>query len=110
MRRQLSSPIGNETECAVSHPNVIFVFSDQQRHSALGCVGNPALKTPAFDQLASEGMLFRQAFSSCPVCSPYRGRMLTGRYSHRNGVVDNEAGSCEGNALPRPDVHERPLE
>lgn len=74
----------------MSQPNIIFVFSDQQRYSALGCTGNPVVKTPNFDRLAAEGMLFQQAFSSCPICSPYRGQIMTGRYSHCNGVVDNE--------------------
>ncbi len=74
----------------MARPNIIFVFSDQQRYDSLGCTGNPVLKTPALDRLASEGMLFRQAFSSCPICSPYRGQILTGRYSHCNGVPDNE--------------------
>jgi len=48
------------------------------------------IRTPAFDRLADEGVLFRQAFSSCPICSPYRAQILTGRYAHKNGVVDNE--------------------
>lgn len=74
----------------MAYPNIIFVFSDQQRYSSLGCTGNPVVKTPTIDRLAAEGMLFRQAFSSCPICSPYRGQILTGRYSHCNGVLDNE--------------------
>ena len=71
-------------------PNIIFVFSDQQRYSALGSSGNSLIRTPNIDRLAAEGILFRQAFSSCPICSPYRGQALTGRYSHKNGVIDNE--------------------
>ena len=71
-------------------PNIIFIFSDQQRYHTMGCTGNPVIQTPAFDRLAAEGVLFRQAFSSCPICSPYRAQVLTGRYSHVNGVPDNE--------------------
>lgn len=71
-------------------PNIIFVFSDQQRYNTMGCVGNPVIQTPAFDRLAEEGVLFKQAFSSCPICSPYRAQVLSGRYSHANGVPDNE--------------------
>lgn len=71
-------------------PNIIFVFSDQQRYDSLGCTGNRIVRTPALDRLASQGMLFRQAFSSCPICSPYRAQILTGRFSHCNGVLDNE--------------------
>ena len=74
----------------MNRPNIIFIFSDQQRYSALGCAGNSVVRTPAFDRLASEGVLFEHAFSSCPICSPYRAQILTGRYSHKNGVMDNE--------------------
>jgi len=74
----------------MTRPNIIFVFSDQQRYNTMGCTGNPVIRTPAFDRLAAEGVSFRQAFSSCPICSPYRAQVLTGRYSHKNGVLDNE--------------------
>ncbi len=74
----------------MNHPNVIFVFSDQQRYDTMGCTGNLVIQTPAFDRLAEEGVLFEQAFSSCPICSPYRAQVLTGRYSHANGVPDNQ--------------------
>lgn len=71
-------------------PNIVFVFADQQRYSSLGCNGNPVVKTPNIDRLAAEGMSFDNAFSSCPICSPYRAQILTGLYSHQNGVVCNE--------------------
>ena len=74
----------------MTRPNIIFIFSDQQRYDTMGCTGDRVIRTPAFDRLAQEGVSFRQAFSSCPICSPYRAQVLTGRYSHRNGVVDNE--------------------
>lgn len=71
-------------------PNIVFVFADQHRYSSLGCNGNPVVKTPNIDRLAAEGMCFDNAFSSCPICSPYRAQILTGLYSHQNGVVCNE--------------------
>ena len=71
-------------------PNILFVFDDQHRYTALGSSGNAFIRTPNFDQLASQGMVFENAFSSCPLCGPYRAQLLTGRYSHANGVVDNE--------------------
>ena len=74
----------------MTRPNIVFIFSDQQRYNTLGCTGNPVIHTPAFDRLAEEGVLFRQAFSSCPICSPYRAQILTGRYAHKNGVLDNQ--------------------
>ena len=71
-------------------PNILFIFADQLRHSAVGCYGNSVVQTPNLNRLATEGVVFDQAFSSCPLCSPYRAHILSGMYSHRNGVPDNE--------------------
>jgi arylsulfatase A-like enzyme len=75
---------------SAKRPNILFIFADQLRYGTLGCEGNRIIKTPNFDRLASEGVIFDQAFSSCPICSPYRAQIFTGRYPHINGVVDNE--------------------
>ena len=74
----------------MSRPNLLFVFDDQHRYSAMGTSGNTVVQTPNLDRLAAEGMVLDQAFSSCPICSPYRGQLMTGRYAHVNGVMDNE--------------------
>ena len=74
----------------MTQPNIVFVFADQLRYDALACNGNRSVRTPHLDRLAGEGVIFDQAFSGCPVCSPYRGQVLTGNYSHVNGVIDNE--------------------
>ncbi len=74
----------------MDHPNIVFVFADQLRYDALACSGNRTVRTPHLDRMAGEGMTFDQAFSGCPVCSPYRGQILTGNYSHVNGVICNE--------------------
>ena len=71
-------------------PNILFVFADQLRYTALGGSGNPDLQTPNLDRLAHDGIVFDGAFSSCPICSPYRAQLITGRYAHTNGVVCNE--------------------
>ena len=74
----------------MAKPNLLFIFADQLRYDALGCCGNTMVRTPNLDRLAERGIVFDQAFSSCPICSPYRGQILTGLYSHQNGVMDNE--------------------
>ena len=74
----------------MTKPNILFIFADQLRYSALACSGNPVVQTPNFDRMAREGVIFSNAFSSCPICSAYRGQILTGRYSHANGVICNE--------------------
>ena len=66
-------------------PNLLFVFGDQHRGMDMGCAGNAEVWTPHMDRLAAEGASFARAYANCPVCTPSRGSMLTGRYplSHR---------------------------
>jgi arylsulfatase A-like enzyme len=71
-------------------PNIVFVFADQLRYSALASSGNTVVRTPNLDRLAEQGVVFDNAFSNCPICSPFRGSLFTGRYPHQNGVIDNE--------------------
>ena len=70
--------------------NVLFVFPDQMRAQAMGCMGNPDVRTPRLDQLAAEGALFRNHLANTPVCCPARAIILTGKYAHRNGMVAND--------------------
>ena len=74
----------------MKRPNIIFVFADQLRYSAVGCCGNDTVRTPHFDRLATEGIALENAYSACPLCAPYRAQVLSGLYSHQNGVVCNE--------------------
>jgi arylsulfatase A-like enzyme len=73
-----------------SKPNILFIFADQLRYDSLGSSGNKVIKTPNLDRLASEGAALDNAFSCCPICSPYRAQILTGRYAHKNGVIQND--------------------
>ena len=60
--------------------NVIFIITDQQRADHLGCAGNPILKTPNLDRLASEGVRFNSAYVANPMCMPNRCSIMTGQY------------------------------
>jgi len=71
-------------------PNVVFVFGDQWRRQATGYAGNPNVRTPNLDALARESVNFTHALSGCPVCSPYRASMLTGRRPLTHGVFVND--------------------
>ena len=66
----------------VPRPNIIWFIDDQHRAQAAGYMGDPNLATPNLDRLAQEGINFTQAVSGFPLCCPYRGSMLTGRYPH----------------------------
>lgn len=67
-------------------PNLIVFLTDDQGYGDLGCYGHPLLKTPNIDRFAGEGMNFTDCHAACPVCSPSRSAILTGRTPYRNGV------------------------
>lgn len=73
-----------------SGPNqAVFIMTDTQRWDMLGCYGNPGMKTPYLDRLASEGVRFERAYTCQPVCGPARSGIFTGTYPHSNGVWAN---------------------
>jgi arylsulfatase len=59
------------------------------RFDAMGCAGNPSVKTPNLDELAGGGVLFSNAFAQNAVCQPSRASIITGQYPHAHGVRDN---------------------
>lgn len=71
-------------------PNILFVFADQLRTMELGCYGGNQVRTPNLDRLAREGVLFSKAFSTQPVCSPFRAMLMTGNFPVKNGMVLND--------------------
>ncbi|WP_282035777.1 sulfatase family protein [Saccharicrinis aurantiacus] len=73
-----------------SKPNIVFVLTDQWRAQDLGFAGNPQVKTPALDKLASESVVFTNAISNIPVCGPARASLITGKYPLSHGVFYND--------------------
>lgn len=71
-------------------PNLIFIMPDQWRGQALGCLGDPNARTPNLDKLAAGGLLMRNVIANTPVCCPARSVILTGRYTHANGMTAND--------------------
>ncbi|MBI9017801.1 MAG: sulfatase-like hydrolase/transferase [Phycisphaerae bacterium] len=71
-------------------PNLLFIMTDQQRWDALSLAGNPVVKTPNIDKLASEGVYFERAYTQCAVCGPARASILSGRAVENHGVVTND--------------------
>jgi arylsulfatase A-like enzyme len=74
----------------MSQPNIVFVFGDQWRAESTGYSGNPDVLTPHLDALAAEGVVFTNAVANCPVCTPYRASLLTGRYPLSTGMFLND--------------------
>jgi len=70
-------------------PNLLFIFPDQFRVQAMGFMHEDPVLTPNLDQLAAEGMVFTNAVSTRPLCSPYRAMLMTGKYPFSNGVLTN---------------------
>ena len=74
---------------AAERPDVVLVFTDDQRWDAMGCAGHPFLRTPNLDRLAREGARFANAFCTTSLCSPSRASMLSGLYAHSHRVLNN---------------------
>ena len=68
-----------EASAMSAPPNLIWIISDQHRAQATGCMGDPNVATPHLDRLAGGGF---SAVAGCPLCTPFRGSMLTSRYPH----------------------------
>ena len=74
--------LSGQTTNTGGKPNVIWIFGDQHRSFAIGCNGDPNAHTPNMDILSGTGVNFDHAVSSFPLCCPFRGSLLTGRYAH----------------------------
>jgi choline-sulfatase len=70
-----------------SFKNVICIIGDDHAATALGCYGNPVIKTPNLDELASRGLMFNRAYANAPLCSASRQSILTGKLPHACGVT-----------------------
>lgn len=66
-------------------PNILFAFGDNWAYPHASALGDPTVKTPVFDRIANEGVVFTRAFCTVPSCSPARSTLLTGRYPHQLG-------------------------
>jgi len=67
-------------------PHIIYILSDEHCGFAMGHAGDPNLQTPQMDRLAAEGVSFERAYANCPVCTPSRGTIFSGRHAHAGPV------------------------
>lgn len=90
----LSATVTAQATDKKSPPNFVFILVDDLGWTDLGCFGSSFYQTPNVDALAASGMKFTNAYAACPVCSPTRASILTGKYPQRVGITDyiNPAG------------------
>ena len=78
--------VGGISKTAAEQPNIILIMADDLGYGDVGCYGSKKIQTPNIDALAKGGLRFTDYHSNCPVCSPTRAALLTGRYQQRSGI------------------------
>lgn len=83
----ISSSVSRGSEPKVARkPNIVFILTDDQRFDALGCAGNPVVKTPNLDGLAARGVRFTNMFCTTSICAISRATFMTGQWERRHGI------------------------
>src|SRR5450432_2772441 len=70
-------------------PNIIIIFSDDHACQSISAYGSKLMQTPNIDRIAKQGALFKNVFVTNSLCAPSRATLLTGKYSHVNGLTIN---------------------
>jgi arylsulfatase A-like enzyme len=83
-------------------PNIIYIMSDDHASHAISCYGSKINKTPNLDRIAKGGMRFTNSFCTNSICAPCRAVVLTGKYSHINGKIDNSRKAFDGSQQTFP--------
>ena len=91
----------------VERPNILVAISDDQSYAHTSFAGCGALKTPAFDRVAREGVFFRNGFAASPGCSPSRAAFLTGRHTWQIEQAGTHASSFPAKYVVFPDLLEQ---
>ncbi len=92
-----------------SRPNIVFILIDDLGWMDLSCQGSRFYETPHIDRIAREGISFTNAYASCPVCSPTRASLMSGKYPARVGVTQFIGGAGQGKLLCTPYTDHLPL-
>jgi arylsulfatase A-like enzyme len=94
-------------------PNIVFILIDDMGWTDLGCYGSTYYETPNLDRLAAEGMRFTDACAACPVCSPTRASIMSGKYPARVGVTNfivKGGHQARGRLIDAPYIDHLPAE
>jgi len=95
---------GSAAGRAARKPNIVFILADDFGRHQLNCYGNPFYETPHIDSMAEDGVRFTDAYAACPVCSPTRASIMTGKYPARLHLTDYIPGNAYPHAkLKTPD-------
>jgi len=81
----------NHNKSGEHPPNILFIMTDDHTIQAISAYGSKINETPHIDRLAEEGVCFDNCLATNAICAPSRATILTGTYSHINGVIDNSA-------------------
>lgn len=102
---------GSTVMAASLRPNIVFILADDLGYMDIGA-NNPKsfYETPNIDGIAKRGMRFTQGYAACPVCSPTRASIMTGKYPVRTGITDYIGGKKSGQLLPAPNQDHLALE
>ncbi|WBL24965.1 sulfatase family protein [Zunongwangia sp. HGR-M22] len=95
-KNEKGSSENKEEEATKKRPNIVFIISDDHAYQAISSYGGRLAEiapTPNIDRISEEGMRFNNALVTNSICGPSRATILTGKYSHKNGFVDNTIGT-----------------
>ncbi|MCM2370288.1 sulfatase [Aporhodopirellula aestuarii] len=95
---------GKDAETEGKLPNVVLIMADDLGWKDLHCYGNDKLDTPHLDQLARQGLLFTDAYSAAPVCTPTRAALMTGESPARLNITNHAGGHPENFQKPGTDL------
>ena len=95
---------GQDTETAPKPPNIVLIMADDLGWKDLHCYGNEKLDTPNLDRLATQGLLFTDAYSASPVCTPTRAALMTGEAPARLNITNHAGGHPPNFQLPDSDL------
>jgi arylsulfatase A-like enzyme len=82
----LSLPVFADAADGLKRPNIVLIFTDDQRHDAVGYSGNKVISTPNLDRLARQGVIFQNCFVNSSICALSRANILSGQYPARHGI------------------------
>lgn len=100
----LEKASAQESSKRVQIPNIVLIMADDLGWKDLHCYGNKQLDTPSLDRLAKQGLLFTDAYSASPVCTPTRAALMTGESPARLNITNHAGGHAPNFRKPGTDL------